>query len=44
MDVVDSGKIEAACRSIEAADPADVYRALAHASEEDLRMKLRALA
>ena len=42
--VVESGKTEAACRSIEAADPAGAYWALAHGSEENLRSKLEALA
>jgi hypothetical protein len=41
--VAGSGKGEAACRSLEAADPTKVYRAVAHASEEELRRNLEFL-
>ena len=37
------GKAEAACRSLEFADPANVYRALTHASEEELRRNFESL-
>jgi hypothetical protein len=37
------GKTDAAYRSLEAADPANVYEALAHASEEELRGHIESL-
>jgi MoaA/NifB/PqqE/SkfB family radical SAM enzyme len=42
--IVESGKTESACRSFEAADPKNVYRALARASEEELQHHLESLA
>jgi MoaA/NifB/PqqE/SkfB family radical SAM enzyme len=41
--LAESGKGEAACRSLGAADPVNVYRAVAHASAEDLRRNLEFL-
>jgi pyruvate-formate lyase-activating enzyme len=42
--VVESGKTAAAYRSLGAADPGNVYRALAGASEEEMRTHLESLA
>ena len=42
--VAESGKAESAYRALEAADPKDAYRALAHGSEDKLQRQLESLA